>query len=79
MLVVWGGGGKFYGKNYLTAAADTGSSCIIVHSNNYVYDATGDDIEHCHRLQHSHNGLEIVSLNVNGIRGHNDKLKTFVS
>ena len=64
-----------YGKNYVTAATDTGSSCIIVHSKHYVYDGRGDNIDHYHQLQHSHKGLKIVSLNVNGIRGHPEKLK----
>ena len=27
------------------------------------------------RLQHSHKGLKIASLNVNGLRGHHDELK----
>ena len=63
-----------YGK-YVTAATGTRGSCTIKHSNNYVYDATGDEIDHYHQLQHSHKGLKIASLNVNGIRGHHDELK----
>ena len=63
------------GKSYVTAATNTGSSCIIVHSNNHVYAARGDDRDHYHQLQHSHNGLRVVSLNVKRIRGHHDELK----
>jgi len=57
-------GGKLCDKNFVTAAADTRGSCTIEHSNNYVYDATGGDIDHYHRLQYSHKGLKIASLNV---------------
>ena len=72
-------GVKSYGKNYVTAATDTGSRCTIVHSDSYIYGAKGDDIDHYHRLQHSHKGLKIASLNVNGIRGHHYELKHFFS
>ena len=65
-----------YGKNYVTAATGTGSSCTIAHSNNYDYDTRGGEyIDHYHGLRHSHKGLQIASLNVNGIRGYHDELK----
>ena len=36
------------------------------------------DIDHYHRLQHSHKGLKIASLTVIGTRGHHDELKHLV-
>ena len=36
------------------------------------------DIDHYHRLQHSHKGLKIASLTVIGTRGHHNELKHLV-
>ena len=55
--------------SYVTAATDNGNRCTIVHSNDHSYDAMVDVIDLYHRLQHSHKGFKIQSLNANGIRG----------
>ena len=69
--------GKLYSNSHVIAATDTGSSCTLVDSNSHVYDdrVNATIIDYYHRLQRSHKGLRIASLNVNGIRVHRNELK----
>ena len=71
--------GKLYNNSHVRAATETGSSCTLVNSNNYVYDDRMNAIDQYHWLQHSHEGLKIASLNVNGIRGHHGELKKLLA